>query len=99
MLLNRYTEKIKKRVDIFHYLKMLGKMKSMKEFMIKQKDELTLFDALTKNMFNVHINDNYDCSFLTKKKIHHKIQGIIAYLTNPEINIDEFIIDKFNEIL
>jgi len=100
MLLNKFFEKIQKKVDIFHYLKMLGKIENMKEFLLREKGGSILFDALCTNIYYVKVNKNYDCSFLTKeKKKINKIESILDYLTKPESKRDEFIIDKVNEVI
>jgi len=99
LILQTYAEKIKKKVDIFHYLKALAEMKSMKEHMLGNKDELILFNFLSKNVYNVKVDENYDCIPIAKKNKNLKIQRMIAYLNDPQTKLNEFIVDKFNEII
>jgi len=98
VLLRHYQEKIENKVDIFHYLKAIGKITGLSDMLIKHEDEKFCFNKLTEYLYTVKVNDDYDCKNIKKDESSKKLR-IHSYLSKPEHKVNAYIVDKFKEIV
>ncbi len=98
-MLKHYTEKIEHKVDIFHYLKALGKLRGMTDMLIRHEDERLCFNTLTEYLYTIKVNNDYDCKNI-KKADSFKKKRIHSFLSKQEDKTDNgFILEKLKELM